>query len=262
VSDGRGAAPAGHWLEGFYDELLAETLLVREPGECERTLAFLAGALAPPPGGHLFDQCCGIGSLAVPLAARGFDVTGVDLCAPYVGRARREAAAAGLGGRCHFEAADAAEFAPSRPCDGAFNWWTALGHGPGDGTDRAMLGRAFAALRPGARFALDFLNAPGVLRGFRPRVVTERATPLGRVTLVRDSRIDPVAGVMLKRWAYRLEGAPPAVKESRLRLYFPHELAAMLAGAGFADARAYGSAGGEALSLDSPRCIFVATKPR
>ncbi len=268
--EGGAAAPAeggvtgvpaeGGWLEGFYDELLAEVLLVREPDELARTLAFLIGELGLRPGARVFDQCCGIGSLALPLARLGFDVAGVDLCAPYVERARRDAAAEGLA-RCRFEAGDAGAHAPAGPCDGAFNWWTGLGHA-GDAVDRAMLARAFEALRPGARFALDFMNVPGVLRGFRPRVVTERATPRGRVTLVRESRIDLASSVMHKRWAYHLEAGPPVVKESRLRLYYPHELAAMLAATGFGEPRLLGSVGGEPLALDSPRCIAVAARPR
>jgi SAM-dependent methyltransferase len=249
------------WLEGFYDELLAEVLLVREPSELEGTIAFLLRELRVGPGARLFDQCCGIGSLALPLAARGLDVEGVDLCAPYVGRARGAAEAAGLAGRCRFEAADAREYAPAAPCDGAFNWWTGLGHVGADEGDLAVVRRAFEALRPGGRFALDYMNVPGVLRGFRPRVVTERATPLGAVTLVRESEIDLGASVMRKRWAYHLGGRPPIVKESRLRLYYPHELAAMLEGAGFVDLRLLGGESGEALGLDSPRCVVVATRP-
>ncbi|HEU4411619.1 MAG TPA: class I SAM-dependent methyltransferase [Polyangiaceae bacterium] len=255
------AERGGAWLEGFYDELLAEVLLVREPAELEGTLAFLLGALGVAPGARLFDQCCGIGSLALPLAARGFEVAGVDLCAPYVERARREAESAGLAGRCRLEAADARAYVPARPCDGAFNWWTGLGHAGDDEGDRAMVRRAFEALRPGGRFALDYMNVPGVLRGFRPRVVTERATPLGEVTLVRESEIDLGASVMRKRWAYHLAGRPPVVKESRLRLYYPHELAAMLAGAGFADLRLLGGESSAPLGLDSPRCVAVATRP-
>ncbi|HEU4536579.1 MAG TPA: hypothetical protein VFS00_20785, partial [Polyangiaceae bacterium] len=173
---------------------------------------------------------------------------------------RREAEADALAGRCHFAAADARAYAPPSPCDGAFNWWTGLGH-VGDEGDRAMLRRAFEALRPGGRFALDYMNVPGVLRAFRPRVVTERATPAGPVTLVRESRLDLRASVMHKRWSYHLADAPPVVKESRLRLYYPHELAAMLEGAGFAEPRLLGGEAGEPFDLDAPRCIIVASRP-
>lgn len=251
----------GAWLEGFYDELLAEVLLVRESAELDRTLAFLARELGVARGARLFDQCCGIGSLALPLASRGFDVEGVDLCAPYIERAQREAEAVGLAERCRFEAADARAHVPRALCDGAFNWWTGLGHcGEGDG-DQQIVRRAFEALRPGGRFALDYMNVPGVLRGFRPRVVTERETPLGRVTLVRESAIDLGASVMQKRWAYHLAGRPSVVKESRLRLYYPHELVTMFEGAGFVDVRLLGGESGEPLGLDSLRCVVVATRP-
>jgi SAM-dependent methyltransferase len=258
VSAGR---PGGGWLDGFYDDLLAEVLLVREPDELARTVAFLRDVLGVAPGARLFDQCCGIGSLALPLADLGFDVAGVDLCGPYIDRARRDAEAAGLGPRCRFDAADACSFVPAAPCDGAFNWWTGLGHAGADDADRAMVRSAFAALRPGGRFALDYMNVPGVLRGFEARVVTERVTARGPIRLVRESSIDLGASVMRKRWAYHLEGGPPVVKESRLRLYYPHELVATFEGVGFVDLRLLGGASGEPLGLDSPRCIVVAAKP-
>jgi SAM-dependent methyltransferase len=261
MTHGSQEAPTGHWLAGFYDDLLADVLLVREPAELEGTLSFLQGALELAPGARLFDQCCGIGSLALPLARRGFEIWGVDQCAPYIERGRREAEAQGLASRCHLEAADACSYVPSAPCDGAINWWTSLGHVGRDEGDRAMLRRAFEALRPGGRFALDSMNVPGVLRGFQPRVVTERATPAGSVTLVRESEIDLRASVMHKRWVYHLGDGPPVVKTSRLRLYYPHELAAMLEGAGFVELRLLGGESGEALALDSPRCVALATRP-
>lgn len=261
MNHSKSKAATDHWLAGFYDELLADVLLVREPTEVEGTLSFLQRALELGPGARLFDQCCGIGSLALPLAERGFEVWGVDQCEPYIERGRREAEAQGLASLCHLEIADACSYVPSTPCDGAINWWTSLGHVGSDEGDRAMLQRAFEALRPGGRFALDYMNVPGIMRSFQPRVVTARATPAGPVTLVRESQIDLRASVMHKRWTYHLGAEPPVVKASRLRLYYPHELAAMLEGVGFVDLRLLGGESGEPLALESPRCVALATRP-
>ena len=75
---------AADWWVSFYDELLAETLLVRESeSEVTATLDFLQRTLRLEPGlgQRVLDQCCGIGSLANPLVARGFAVIGVDQAA-------------------------------------------------------------------------------------------------------------------------------------------------------------------------------------
>ena len=56
------------WWSALYDHWLAEQLLVRDPGEVESTVAFLKERLGLWPGARVLDQCCGIGSIALPLA--------------------------------------------------------------------------------------------------------------------------------------------------------------------------------------------------
>ena len=66
------------WWVPFYDYLLAEILLVRDGAEITDTLSFLR-RVGLHDGDRVFDQCCGIGSLAAsgcahkkaPLGVRG-----------------------------------------------------------------------------------------------------------------------------------------------------------------------------------------------
>lgn len=51
------------------------------------------------------------------------------------------------------------------------------------------------------------------------------------------------------------------VRHSALRLYLPHDLAAMLELSGFDEIAFHGGVRGETLSPDSPRCIAVARRP-
>lgn len=248
------------WWEPLYDDLLADVLLVREPGEAEATVRFLVERLGLTPGARVFDQCCGIGGLSLPLAARGFRVVGVDQSAAYIERGLREAREAGLQVELH--AADALEFVPAEPADGAFNWWTSFGHPPTDEGNLRMLRRAFDALRPGGVFLLDSLHLPGVLRGFQRDVVLRRATPRGEVTLLRESAIDLDRGTMEKLWTYFLPDGSRVSHPSSLRLYMPHQVKAMLEAAGFERVTLLGSLRGEPLGLDSPRLICSARRPR
>ena len=63
--------------------------LVEDPGDVDLYLA-LAGRV----GGPILELGVGTGRLAVPLAAAGYDVTGVDLDPAMLARARSRAAAA------------------------------------------------------------------------------------------------------------------------------------------------------------------------
>ncbi len=248
------------WWRALYDDLLAEVLLVRgDDGEVEETIRFVASALDVSPGDRIFDQCCGIGSLSIPLGRAGFTVIGVDLGDGYAARGQRLADEEGLD--VSLVAGDAFVFTPTAPCHGAINWWTSFGYADSDADNARMLARAHDALVPGARFILDTMNVPGVLNRFLPEVVTERDTPLGHVTLTRTSHYDAVRGVMEKVWRYRLDDGRVVEHQSSVRAYTPPELARLFGDVGFANVRFVGSIRGEALSLESPRCIVIAQKP-
>ncbi len=249
------------WWQDLYDDLLADLLLERTTdAEADATCDFLLSRLALPPGGRVLDQCCGIGSLSLPLARRGFSVVAVDQCAPYVERGQRDAAARGLS--VEFHAADALTFVPSAPVDGVFNWWTSFGYLPDDEGNQRMLRRAFDALRPGGSFLLDFMNVPGVLRGLQRDVIRRRHTGRGEVILLRETSVDVVAGVMHKRWTYALPDRIVPGRPSEVRLYMPHEVGAMLRAVGFEALEFLGDEQGQPLPLDSPRLIVHARRPR
>lgn len=55
------------------------------------------GLAAPLPGEEVLDLCCGLGNLAVPAAARGCRVTGVDLDPQAISQARENARRLGYG---------------------------------------------------------------------------------------------------------------------------------------------------------------------
>jgi len=248
------------WWTTLYDEHLAEILLVRKDEvELQKTLRFLRTRLRLTPRAHIFDQCCGIGSLALPLAAQGFQVSGCDLGQGYVTRGKDEAQRAGLEVDLHH--ADAFEFVPSQLCDGAFNWWTSFGYADTDAQNTRMLERALEALKPGATFALDFMNVPGVLRSFQPEVITTRETSRDPIQLTRLSVIEPTTMTMHKTWRYELAGGERIEHQSRVRLYTPRELGELFARAGFTQMRFFGGLDDEPLTLDSPRCIVLAERP-
>lgn len=245
----------GEWWKAFYDDLLAEVLLERnEPEEVARTAAYLERTLGLQPGDRVFDQCCGTGRLSIPLAQSGYEVTGFDLMPDYVARARAKAEDAGV--QVELFAADAFEFSRSGAFAAGLNWWTSFGYAATDRENLCMLQCAHESLRPGGRFALDFMNTPGVLRHFQPEVVTKATSDtLGEIELVRRSRVDVAAGVMNKTWTYRTSDGRVTKHESSVRMYDPPALCALFEAAGFSNVQVHGDLDGSAITLDSPRCI-------
>jgi SAM-dependent methyltransferase len=248
------------WWAELYDDLLAEVLLVRgDPADTARTLSYLISQLRLEPGSRVLDQCCGIGSLALPLAQAGYQVVGVDQAKGYVARARGEASRAGLSVELH--AADAFEFVARPPCRAVLNWWTSFGYATDDETNLQMLLRAFESLEPGGRLALDVMNLPGVLRNFAPTVTLRRQTAHGEVELARESELDLARGELRKLWRYTLPDGRRVEHVSTVRLYMPHSLAELVRRAGFVDVVLHGELDASPLGLDSRRCILVATRP-
>lgn len=82
--------------EEFYDGLAGEYDLIFEDwweaakghGEIIDRLLLDLGVR---PGARLLDSTCGIGTQAIPLALRGYDVLGADISAAAIARARQEA---------------------------------------------------------------------------------------------------------------------------------------------------------------------------
>ena len=230
---------AADWVGTLYDDLLADLLLRRDVTEGE--LAFLVRELGIRDGIRVFDQGCGIGSLAIPLGRCGAQLVGVDQSAAYVAEAREAAAAAGIA--AEFHTADARDFVPGAPVHAAVSWWTSWGHAPDDAGNLAMLCRIREALLPGGVFALDTMNVAGVLRGFQPetKLVRDVARLGGAVELHRTSELDARSGRLLKQWSYHLPDGQVVRHCSSMRLYMPWQVAALLLEAVFSEVRLLGS---------------------
>ncbi len=100
---------------------------------------------ADRPGERVLDAGCGSGRYSVALAARGADVTGIDISPAMLALARARANGEGLAGRCRFVLGDLEGAVPGAPFD------TVLAIGLLDyyGDPAAVLGRlrALAARR-------------------------------------------------------------------------------------------------------------------
>jgi SAM-dependent methyltransferase len=197
------------------------------------------------PGMRVLDVPCGTGRIATRLAARGFDVVGVDITERFLVEAR----AAGL----TVDRADMRELGFEEEFEVAVCMWGSFGYFDEDG-NLAQARAACRSLRPGGRYLIDTVGAESLLANFRERDwftaadvdVLER-----RTYVVGTGRIET-------EWTFVSEG-DRRVHTTSVRVYTVVEMTDLLARAGFTSFAALDDDGAP-YGLGSRRLWMVATK--
>jgi SAM-dependent methyltransferase len=250
----RGAPSTTETWDAFFSDfyLRAYAGETRESGAREQALA-AARLSGCPDGGDLLDVPCGFGRHAVPLAAAGFRVTGVDRAAPLLAEARRRTG----GGRwpklvqTDYRSLPFAEGS----FDAALCLFSSLGY-LGDEQDTDVLAEIRRVLRPDARLVIEIFARDALVRGFRE----QDWSLLGEGRLLLEQRtFEPVSGVaQVTQTVVEADGA----RESRtfsVRVYTATELISMLGRAGFREVRCHGDLEGAPYGLDT-RLVLVAQR--
>jgi SAM-dependent methyltransferase len=192
------------------------------PHQTEKELDFLARHLPLPSYRMLFDVCCGPGRHALPLAARGYAVTGVDRDAAMIAEAQHAARdlPAGAGGATFIQADMRDLAAVPGMFDGALCLWQSFGYFDA-GTNAAVLLGMRDSLNPRGRLVLDLYHR----EYFATHQGVEVAERAGRrITTTRTMAGDRLTVQI----AY--DDAPPDVVE--WQLYTPDAITALADGLG------------------------------
>ncbi|GAA3938665.1 class I SAM-dependent methyltransferase [Hymenobacter algoricola] len=138
------------WFDSPYYHLLYRD---RDQQEARDFIDALLVHLHPKPGTRLLDLACGKGRHAIYLSEKGYDVTGVDLSPESIVYARQFAQP-----QLHFEVHDMRDPLPWGPFDFIFNLFTSFGYFAEETENVVALRSAAAALRPGGKMVIDFMN--------------------------------------------------------------------------------------------------------
>jgi len=266
------------WWQSFYDDTPFEIYMARtDHNELAQSLAFLRGQLHIQPGAVIFDQCCGLGGMSIPLAEQGFRMIGADLCHKYIVMARAAANASVEAGTLDksvttdFFVGDAFEYVPATTCDAAFNWYTSFGYAREDEQNVLMIENAFRAVKSGGYYALDFLNMPMILGAFKEEMTTVLHSETGDIIQTRRCKLINEPGedgsatrlMMSQHWTWTMPDGKVIVQDSTLRAYMPEDLVRLFQEVGFVDITLFGSCenGGQPRTDKSGRCIVVGRKP-
>ena len=223
--------------------------------ETDRQVEGLVRLLAVPAGARVLDLACGWGRVAVPLAQRGYRVTGLDLSEAFLARARRDAQEAGLD--IDFRQADMREIPFVGEFDAVIMMCSAFGFLESDEEDEKVLHAVARALRPGGRFFLDQISREWVIRHHQPRDWAERE---GGILVLQERELNLLESRNYVRLTIIEADGSRRVHHHVFRFYTLTELVGMLARAGLVFRVAWGGFDGSPYTLDSRGMIVLAEK--
>jgi SAM-dependent methyltransferase len=235
-------------------------------------------ALAEESGSPVLEIACGTGRVSIPIAQKGFAVTGLDLVPAMLARARSKSA--GLAAR--WVDGDARHFDLGEVFRLIFLTGNAFQAFLTNADQAALLDRVRAHLDQDGLFAFETRNprwasradtdqrpsGAGLFSFLETRseetlVKTYTDTHARQVRIYNTQTYDPVAQILewtaYRRWE---EGGQEQTKITRtaVRYTFPQELLALLDYHGFAVIRQYGDWNLEPLSGSSPSILTVCRK--
>jgi SAM-dependent methyltransferase len=246
-------SPTETW-DAFFSEFYLRAFREDEASAQARDQALAAARLTGcPEGGDLLDAPCGFGRHALPLAAAGYHVVGVDRAQPLIDEAQRRA---GDERWPKLVRADYRELPfADESFDAAVNLFSSLGY-LGDEQDTRALREIGRVLRPGGRLVIEIMHRDFLVTRYRE---TDWHM-LGEGRLLLEQRtFDPALGLAQTTQTLIEPGGGRDSRTFSLRVYTATELLAMLERAGFAEARCQGDLEGAPFGTDT-RLVVVARR--
>jgi SAM-dependent methyltransferase len=248
-----GDRQAWHDRDGFWKLVEPFLFTTRRAELAQEQVAQIMALLGLETGARVLDLPCGNGRHALELAARGFEVTGIDRTESYIEEARREAARRGLAAA--FQVGDMRDYRAPGQYDLVLNLFGSFGYFDDPADDMRVLENMAASLRPGGRLLIETAGKEIVARDFQPRdwfqqddllVLTERKTThsWGRIEtryiVIKDGE-----------WVEQTVS---------IRSFSAAELVSLLAAAGYHDVQVCGSLAGSAYDHSAERLVVIGQK--
>ncbi|MFE7122740.1 class I SAM-dependent methyltransferase [Streptomyces sp. NPDC057617] len=201
------------------------------------------------PGARVLDLCCGPGLFLVPLARRGYTVTGVDLNPSMLERA--ETACAEAGADVRLVKADMLDYVEPGSFDAVLNVFTSFGYFDDPDDNLRVLRNARESLASGGRLLVDVMGKE-VLAGWigRPQAVD---LPDGSYVVQRDTVLDSWRRLRTD-WTL-VRGSTARTASISSFLYSAAELHDLFVTAGFTDVECFGGFDGSGYGPGSRRLI-------
>jgi SAM-dependent methyltransferase len=214
-----------NWWEHFFEGAAVDLWLqALSPEHTEREADFLERTLAVRPGAALLDVPCGGGRLAMALAQRGYQPTGVDWSEAFLTHAR----ASDTARQVTWEQRDMRDLPWHATFDGAFCFGNSFGYLDDEG-NAAFLRAVASALKPGGRFVLE---TPMVLENLLGHLQDRPWWPVGDMQLLVANTYDHTRQRLDIEYTFVSNGRLD-VRRGSHRAYAFRELVELIQSAGF-----------------------------
>ena len=185
-------------------------------------------------GNSILDAGCGPGRISIELAAKGLDVTGVDIIQPYLDAAADSAKDEDVS--LTLINSDLRTFNSERKFDAVINMYTSFGYCETIDEDLSILRNIFNVVKEGGWFIMECLSRENAVKYFTEGEWFERA---GKTVLTQFS-VEGAWEGLKSRWILIDKNGNRMEHVFVQRLYSAIELKRMLIACGFTSCEIYG----------------------
>ena len=242
------------WFEEFFDGLYGKVMpTVFDDAQSQEQAMAVKRLLKLRKGDRVLDIPCGMGRLAIPLAKKGCNVSGIDLMRPYISRAKKGALKEGV--NIEFTTGDMRQIDFDNEFDFAVNWFGSFGYFS-DEENLDFCKRILKALKPGGRFLVETMNKSWLLFHFR----THGVQTIGGVEIEKEHRWNKRTSRVEATWTFRKDGVIES-RKMNVKVFNGTEIRSLFRSAGFQDIKLFPSPPTGRFTRHSIRMIAIAKKP-
>jgi SAM-dependent methyltransferase len=241
------------WRTFFTGNVVAGWLAATTDEQTATEADFIAEELGVSPPARLLDVPCGGGRHCHALAARGYEMTGVDVSPEFLAAARSRSGE--RSGSITWDQREMRELPWQGEFDGAFSFGNSFGYDDDEG-NADFLKAVARALKPGARFILD---TGYIMETLLPSLQVHTWYEAGDILVLADRRFDPTMSRLHVEYRWIQAGSVDR-RSMSARLYSYREILGLFHDAGFVAVQGYGSIAREPFGLGAKGLVAMATK--
>jgi SAM-dependent methyltransferase len=211
-------------------------------------------------GNPVLELGCGTGRITIPLAEKGFDITGLDILEPMLELAKKKAEEKEM--NIKWVLADCRNFRLGKKFNLIFFPFSSIAHLHDLESIKACFSCVKEHLTDEGRFIIDYFNPrlDYLLRDpNEKRSIVSYPDPdgSGTVEILETNVYDTVSQINRIKWVYKTGKFEEVEKELNMRIFYPKELDALVQLNGLDIEAKFGNFDESPFNSDSPKQIMV-----